>query len=211
MGEQRIRDLNDDINDLMKEKGRWEARIKHLGGPDYRKINKEATDEYQYYGAAKDLPRVRELLGKDKPSAPIKNYQDLSKKVGYDYFKNDISEELLSEEKSLEEKLRKQAVDEFNAKRKDFEKSRKRIKTGENEKDEKLKNDGFDSDDSDFENIYANNFMDISTKTEMDTNVTADGIRKLILKKKKEALIKKYASEALDEKKEDTNMKIIEE
>ena len=31
-----VRDLNDEINKLIKEKGRWEWRIKELGGPDYR-------------------------------------------------------------------------------------------------------------------------------------------------------------------------------
>ena len=31
-----IRDLNDEINRLMREKRHWEYRIKELGGPDYR-------------------------------------------------------------------------------------------------------------------------------------------------------------------------------
>lgn len=35
MGEFRIRDLNDEINKLLREKGHWEYRIKELGGPDY--------------------------------------------------------------------------------------------------------------------------------------------------------------------------------
>ena len=40
LGEQRIRDLNDELNEMMKEKRRWEERIRKLGGPDYRKIDK---------------------------------------------------------------------------------------------------------------------------------------------------------------------------
>ncbi len=36
LGEFRIRDLNDEINKLMREKGHWEDRIKTLGGPDYK-------------------------------------------------------------------------------------------------------------------------------------------------------------------------------
>lgn len=36
LGEQRIRDLNDEINDRMKIKEKWESRIRQLGGPDYK-------------------------------------------------------------------------------------------------------------------------------------------------------------------------------
>ena len=36
IGEHRIRDLNDEINTLIKEKEKWEERIRELGGPDYR-------------------------------------------------------------------------------------------------------------------------------------------------------------------------------
>lgn len=36
LGEFKIRDLNDEINKLLREKGHWEYRIKELGGPDYR-------------------------------------------------------------------------------------------------------------------------------------------------------------------------------
>ena len=35
LGEFRIRDMNDEINKLLREKGHWEVRIKELGGPDY--------------------------------------------------------------------------------------------------------------------------------------------------------------------------------
>ncbi len=36
LGESRIRDLNDEINKLLKQKWHWEKRIADLGGPDYR-------------------------------------------------------------------------------------------------------------------------------------------------------------------------------
>ncbi len=35
LGEFKIRDLNDEINKLLREKGHWERRIKELGGPNY--------------------------------------------------------------------------------------------------------------------------------------------------------------------------------
>lgn len=40
----RLRDLNDEINKLIREKGHWERRIVELGGPDYSKTGPKATD-----------------------------------------------------------------------------------------------------------------------------------------------------------------------
>merc|ERR1719247_1828808 len=36
LGEHRLRDLNDEINKDLREKGHWEDQIKALGGPDYK-------------------------------------------------------------------------------------------------------------------------------------------------------------------------------
>ena len=36
LGEFRIRDLNDEVNKLLREKRHWEDRILELGGPDYK-------------------------------------------------------------------------------------------------------------------------------------------------------------------------------
>jgi len=36
LGEFKLRDLNDEINKLLREKGHWEERILELGGPDYK-------------------------------------------------------------------------------------------------------------------------------------------------------------------------------
>uniref|UniRef100_A0A8U8BLU4 Pre-mRNA-splicing factor ISY1 homolog n=1 Tax=Geospiza parvula TaxID=87175 RepID=A0A8U8BLU4_GEOPR len=67
----RIWDLNDEMNKLLREKGHWEYRIKELGGLDYAKIGLKMLDHkgkapghrgYKYFGAAKDLPEVRELF-----------------------------------------------------------------------------------------------------------------------------------------------------
>lgn len=66
LGEFRIRDLNDEINKLLREKRHWEAQIKELGGPDYQKVGPRMLDHegkevpgnrgYKYFGAAKELP-----------------------------------------------------------------------------------------------------------------------------------------------------------
>lgn len=36
LGEYKLRDLNDEINKQLREKYRWEDRIKQLGGPDFK-------------------------------------------------------------------------------------------------------------------------------------------------------------------------------
>ena len=40
LGEHRIRDLNDQINKLLREKKHWEIRIKELGGTDIKYVLK---------------------------------------------------------------------------------------------------------------------------------------------------------------------------
>lgn len=72
LGEFRIRDLNDEINKLLREKRHWENQISALGGPHYRRYGPKMFDTegrevpgnrgYKYFGAAKDLPGVRELF-----------------------------------------------------------------------------------------------------------------------------------------------------
>jgi hypothetical protein len=44
LGEHKIRDLNDEINKLLREKGHWEDRVKQLGGADYKKIAPKIID-----------------------------------------------------------------------------------------------------------------------------------------------------------------------
>ena len=36
LGEFKLRDLNDEINKLLREKGHWEDRILEIGGPNYK-------------------------------------------------------------------------------------------------------------------------------------------------------------------------------
>jgi len=39
-----LRDLTDEINKLIREKGHWEDRILELGGPNYKKLGPPITD-----------------------------------------------------------------------------------------------------------------------------------------------------------------------
>ncbi len=67
-----LRDLNDEINKLLREKSHWERQIVTLGGANYRRARTNMIDEdgrevpgtrgYKYFGRAKELPGVKELF-----------------------------------------------------------------------------------------------------------------------------------------------------
>jgi pre-mRNA-splicing factor ISY1 len=96
LGEFRIRDLNDEINKLLREKRHWEERIIELGGTDYIKTGPKMLDYegkslpgnrgYKYFGAARDLPGVRELFEQPPPKAARKTRGELAKMVDADYY-----------------------------------------------------------------------------------------------------------------------------
>jgi len=105
LGEARLRDLNDEINKLIREKGHWEARILALGGPDYAKnappIGGEAAGGgggagsgpatgkgagYRYFGAAKSLPGVKELFDRPPPRPQRVTRAALLARVNADYY-----------------------------------------------------------------------------------------------------------------------------
>uniref|UniRef100_A0A8B9XH99 Pre-mRNA-splicing factor ISY1 homolog n=1 Tax=Bos mutus grunniens TaxID=30521 RepID=A0A8B9XH99_BOSMU len=58
LGEFRIRDLNDEINKLLREKGHWEVRIKELGGPDYGSDEEGGPDRGGEDGQQKFIAHV---------------------------------------------------------------------------------------------------------------------------------------------------------
>ncbi|XP_053171970.1 pre-mRNA-splicing factor ISY1 homolog [Scomber japonicus] len=96
LGEFKIRDVNDEINKLLREKGHWEVRIKELGGPDYARVGPRMLDHegkevpgnrgYKYFGAARDLPGVRELFEKEPAPALRKTRAELMKEVDAEYY-----------------------------------------------------------------------------------------------------------------------------
>ena len=95
LGEHAIRDLNDLINKRMREKHHWNKRIKELGGPDFHAMERKQQMEhasdgeiqmhngYRYYGAAKDLPGVKELFAKQEKKRKKK---DIYKFITPDYY-----------------------------------------------------------------------------------------------------------------------------
>merc|ERR1712050_804150 len=97
LGEHRIRDLNDEINKDLREKGYWEDQIKALGGADYKASAPKDVEVYgaelashsgyKYFGAAKDLPGVRELFESEVvPEPPRKTRKQLFKHIQPDYY-----------------------------------------------------------------------------------------------------------------------------
>lgn len=120
LGEFRIREMNDEINKLFREKMHWEDRIKELGGPDYKKLAPKTYDAegyevpnsggYKYWGAAKDLPGVRELFAIHVPNPPRKNIIDMYKGIDKEYYGEDDEEEEELErlEKEEEDKIKKE-------------------------------------------------------------------------------------------------------
>jgi pre-mRNA-splicing factor ISY1 len=124
LGEFRIREMNDDINKLFREKSEWESRIKELGGVDYKKLTPKTFDAegyevpnsggYKYWGAAKDLPGVRELFAVQAPNAPRKNIIEMYKGINEEYYGDyDDDEEMLQMEKQREEELMKEYLNEL--------------------------------------------------------------------------------------------------
>eukprot|EP00921_Rhytidocystis_pertsovi_P009924 GHVQ01015891.1.p1 GENE.GHVQ01015891.1~~GHVQ01015891.1.p1 ORF type:complete len:199 (-),score=18.10 GHVQ01015891.1:909-1505(-) len=124
LGEHRLRDLNDEINYLLREKARWENRIRELDGPDYRTrgvqidslgdevIGAGGGTGYKYFGAAKDLPGVRELFEKEAPVKPAKTRAQLSKGITPDYFgwRDEDDADLILAEKSKEVEISKEVI-----------------------------------------------------------------------------------------------------
>jgi pre-mRNA-splicing factor ISY1 len=143
LGEHRLRDLNDEINKLLKEKWQWEMRIKELGGPNYiirgggieeggvsvkpkgHEKLEGAARHYKYFGAAKNLPGVKELFEKKeeedeegKARRKKRTKTEMLKRADAKYFGfNDDEEDgdFLQKEREAEIQLKKEAVEHWKA------------------------------------------------------------------------------------------------
>lgn len=137
--EDSLRDLNDEINKLIREKSHWEKRIIELGGPNYMVYSAKMTDlegnivdvpnsgggrgpGYRYFGAAKKLPGVRELFEKPPESRKRRRRRtihEIYKRVDAGYYgytdDGDGILEKLEEQKNLFEDLidHEEREDEF--------------------------------------------------------------------------------------------------
>ncbi|KAK9768094.1 NineTeen Complex (NTC) component [Basidiobolus ranarum] len=121
LSDYQVRDLNDEINKLIREKGHWERQIKDLGGPDYRRIGPRIIDNegksvpgnrgYRYFGRARELPGVKELFEVEAEEINAKTRYEMYRNVNADYYGyRDEDDGILLEyeeqqEKELREKL----------------------------------------------------------------------------------------------------------
>jgi len=181
LAEHEIRELNDEINHRMREKWHWNRRVKELGGPDYAAIEKQRQVEegddqqqhggYRYYGAAKDLPGVRELLAKEaaKRKKSKTKPTDIYRRITPDYYgwRDEEDGILLEIEAEMMAEQRERSGDERDKKKR----RRRRVAT--------------DKDDSSDEEVDDDeDYLAIPTQEE---------IEKIMLEHKKKALLAKFA------------------
>ncbi|KAK5198524.1 NineTeen Complex (NTC) component, partial [Cryomyces antarcticus] len=104
-----VRDLNDELNRLFREKWAWESQIRRLGGPNYmRGGGARVFDDdgreipgggkgYRYFGRARELPGVKELFEAAKPKAKEEKAgetrADLRRLVDASYYGYGLDEE----------------------------------------------------------------------------------------------------------------------
>ncbi|CAI4231554.1 unnamed protein product [Auanema sp. JU1783] len=203
LGEFKIRDMNDEINKLLRVKNQWELRIMELGGQDYRKYRPRELDKdgrevstdkgYKYFGAAKDLPGVRELFEQSKELDKMKQSRgDLIKNIDADYYGYLDDDDGLIVPLELDEEVRaiQSAKENF-------------AKNG----GERLPKEFGDDEDDDIYKVEDSDEEDIDTKEsvvvgEDGRNMTIrhamvpsqKEIEELILDRKKQTLIDRYLS-----------------
>ncbi|KAI8060046.1 Isy1-like splicing factor [Gongronella butleri] len=116
MSDYQVRDLNDYINKMFREKYQWERRIKELGGPNYSMAPKMLDNEgrevpgvrgYRYFGRARDLPGVRELFEQEASGPVARSKTELYKNIDADYYgyRDEEDGALLESEREYEAKL----------------------------------------------------------------------------------------------------------
>lgn len=108
LSDYQIRDLNDEINKLMREKHMWESQIRGLGGPNYMRGGRVLDEDgkevpgggkgYRYFGRARELPGVKELFERqarpeDDMNKGGEKRSELRSKVDAGYYGYNLDEE----------------------------------------------------------------------------------------------------------------------
>mmetsp|Transcript_58763 Transcript_58763/g.108456 ORF Transcript_58763/g.108456 Transcript_58763/m.108456 type:complete len:307 (+) Transcript_58763:94-1014(+) len=198
LGEHRLRDLNDEINKDLREKAHWEQRISALGGQQHKVLAPSeasvygaelaAHSGYKYFGAAKDLPGVRELFEQQEvPPAPRKSRKQLFRSIQPDYYgwRDDDDATVLVAERDAENRLIAQAVAGWGSDQTEH------ALDGESEENLTSIDDGTTSiwDKSGKRGpAELKSYVDLPSMQEL---------QQLILQKKKHALMAKYSSEMM--------------
>eukprot|EP00920_Eleutheroschizon_duboscqi_P036654 GHVT01088176.1.p1 GENE.GHVT01088176.1~~GHVT01088176.1.p1 ORF type:complete len:295 (+),score=75.20 GHVT01088176.1:172-1056(+) len=203
LGEHRIRDLNDEINRLLKEKTRWEYRIIEVGGPDYRQASQQLVDAhgeslsgssasavggYRYFGAARDLPGVRELFEQESiEKATRKTRAQLLKGITPEYYgwRDEEDGELLLAEQLKEAELMAEA--ESEVREEEREKVQRLLKALASHQTDEASHTSASS------ACYSGQDDLLEYKAYVEVPSAAD-IKEQLLQKKKEALLQKYVT-----------------
>lgn len=229
LGEHRLRDLNDEINKLIREKSHWERRIVELGGPNYTKHSAKMTDlegnivdvpnpsgrgpGYRYFGAAKKLPGVRELFEKPPELPKRRTRYDIYKRINASYYgyRDDEDGVLERVEGPAEAQIRKEAVEEWRRMEEIRKEAKKAVKSGEVVSVGVMKEVLFEGEEDVVEEERREMEKEKKEKErEFVVHVPLPDekeIEKMVLEKKKMELLKKYATEELlEEQKEAKTM-----
>lgn len=196
LGEHRLRDLNDEINKLIREKGHWEKRVVELGGPDYSKARQKVTDSegkeiagatgkgagYRYFGAAKNLPGVKELFEKEGPRVLRRSRYDMHKAINADYYgmRDEDDGVLVKVEMQAEARIKQKLRDEWEHAQAEKREAKRAVMS----KDD----DGAQDDEHQFVS-----YVPLPEQKEIELRVMA---------KKKQDLMAKYASDSLIQEQE---------
>jgi len=215
LGEHRIRDLNDEINKDLREKKYWEEQIKTLGGPDFAAAAPKDVDSYgaelashsgyKYFGAAKDLPGVRELFETEiVPEAPRKTRKQLFKNIQPDYYgwrdEEDgalILAEMEAEMESVAKEVARWKVEEAN-------------KPPPTKKAKTSNESATPASEPEVPAVAAKDLpksteiAGVNFKAYVDVP-TMEDIERLILEKKKQAVLKKYQTSGMQSKTTESN------
>ncbi|MCL7049169.1 hypothetical protein MKW94_017707 [Papaver nudicaule] len=149
LGEHLLRDLNDEINKLIREKVHWERRILELGGANYTKHSAQMTDldgniidvpnpsgrgpGYRYFGAAKKLPGVKELFEKPPELRKRRSRYEIFKRIDASYYGYRDEEDgiLVKLEGPAESEMRAAALKEWQRMEEIKKEAKRAVKSGE--------------------------------------------------------------------------------
>jgi len=233
LGEFRIRDLNDEINKLMREKRHWEARILELGGNDLRKKSRMLDREgqevpgskgYKYFGAARELPGVRELFENAGPAAPRKNRAELMRDIDAAYygFRDDEDGLLVPLEVAAETAAIQASLKKWKEKKQKREMESQDEQSSESTKNKKKKlsetqNSDLDEDISNVPEMTENDRLEEAMEAGKEARYVSfinipsqEDIKQALLRRKKQELLMQYDledDEPIDNKTNVTDIK----
>ncbi|CAK8538917.1 unnamed protein product [Lathyrus sativus] len=225
LGEHRLRDLNDEINKLIREKVHWERRIVELGGPNYARHSAKMTDldgnivdvpnpsgrgpGYRYFGAAKKLPGVRELFEKPPELRKRRTRYDIYKRINAAYYGYRDDEDGILEplEAAAEKDMQREAEDEWHRLDMIRKEARKAVRSGEVAEVTTAAREILHEEEEDVveeERMKEREMRDRFDKKEREFIVHVPlpdekEIEKMVLQKKKTDLLNKYVSDVLME------------